>query len=54
MPKRSETMVANFKGVHFPSEVILKGIGWSLAYPLSSCHVEEFLKKRGANPPVTG
>ena len=29
-----ETMIS-FKGAHFPQEIILMGVRWSLAYPLS-------------------
>lgn len=34
-------MAVSFKGAHFPPEVILMGIRWYLAYPLSTRHVEE-------------
>ena len=36
-----ETMAVSFKGAHFPPEVILMGVRWYLAYPLSTRHVEE-------------
>src|SRR6516165_7298792 len=29
------TMAISFKGAHFPSEVILMGVRWYVAYPLS-------------------
>ena len=29
-------MAISFKGVHFPKEVILMGVRWYLAYPLST------------------
>src|SRR5215468_8563940 len=44
-------MAISFKGVPFPKEVILTGIRWYVAYPLSTHHIEEleaalkFLKK---------
>ena len=38
-------MVVSFKGAHFPKEIILTGVRWYLAYPLSTRHVEEM------NPP---
>jgi putative transposase len=42
-------MAVSFKGAHFPPEVILTGIRWYLAYPLSTRHVEELLEERGIN-----
>src|SRR5262249_14764113 len=44
-------MAISFKRVPFPKEVILMGIRWYVAYPLSAHHIEEleaalkFLKK---------
>jgi len=40
-------MAINFQGAHFPPEVILMGIRWYVAYPLSTRHVEEFMEERG-------
>ena len=40
-------MAINFKGAHFPPQVILMGIRWYLAYPLSTRHVEELMEERG-------
>jgi putative transposase len=40
-------MAVNFKGAHFPLEVILMGVRWYLAYPLSTRHVEELMEERG-------
>ena len=37
----------SFKGAHFPPEVILMGVRWYLAYPLSTRHVEELMEERG-------
>jgi len=37
----------SFKGCHFPKEVVLKGIRWYVAYPLSYRHVEELMEERG-------
>ena len=31
----------SFKGAHFPQDIILMGVRWYLAYPLSYRHVEE-------------
>ena len=41
-------MAVSFKGVHFPPEVILMGVRWYVAYPLSTRHVEELMEERGA------
>jgi putative transposase len=40
-------MAVSFKGAHFPPEVILMGVRWYLAYPLSTRHVEELMDERG-------
>ena len=42
-------MAISFKGAHFPPAVMLMGIRWSLAYPLSTCHVEELMDERGVD-----
>ena len=34
-------MAVSFKGAHFPQDIILMGVRWYLAYPLSYRHVEE-------------
>ena len=34
-------MAVSFKGAHFPKEIILMGVRWYVAYPLSTRHVEE-------------
>ena len=31
-------MAISFKGAHFPQEVILMGVRWYVAYPLSTRH----------------
>src|SRR4029453_12270520 len=41
------TMAVSFKGAHFPQEIILMGVRWYLAYPLSYRHVEELMEERG-------
>jgi hypothetical protein len=41
------TMAISFKGAHFPPEIILMGVRWYVAYPLSYRHVEELLEERG-------
>ena len=40
-------MAVNFKGAHFPPDIILMGVRWSIAYPLSTRHVEELMAERG-------
>ena len=40
-------MAVSFKGAHFPKEVILMGVRWCVAYPLSTHHVEELMEERG-------
>ena len=37
----------DFKGTHFPKEIILMAVRWYVAYPLSYRHVEELMKERG-------
>jgi putative transposase len=40
-------MAISFKGAHFPPEIILMGVRWYVAYPLSSRQVEELMAERG-------
>jgi putative transposase len=40
-------MAVSFKGAHFPKEVMLMGVRWYVAYPLSTRHVEELMEERG-------
>jgi transposase-like protein len=40
-------MAVSFKGAHFPQEIILMGVRWYVAYPLSYRHVEELMQERG-------
>ena len=42
-------MAISFKGAHFPKEVILMGVRWYLAYPLSTRHIEELMEERGVD-----
>jgi putative transposase len=42
-------MAISFKGAHFPPEIILMGVRWYLAYPLSTRHVEELMLERGVH-----
>jgi putative transposase len=40
-------MAISFKGAHFPPEIILMGVRWYVAYPLSTRQVEELMEERG-------
>jgi putative transposase len=42
-------MAVSFKGAHFPPEIILTGVRWYVAYPLSTRHVEELRQERGVS-----
>ena len=43
-------MAVSFKGAHFPPEIILTGIRWYVAYPLSKTrHVAELMLERGVH-----
>jgi putative transposase len=42
-------MAVSFKGAHLPKEIILTGVRWSVAYPLSTRHVEELMLERGVH-----
>ena len=39
-------MTVSFKGAHFPQDIMLMGVRWYVAYPLSTCHVEELMQER--------
>src|SRR5881296_1269106 len=40
-------IMISFKGAHFPQDIILMGVRWYVAYPLSYRHVEELMEERG-------
>jgi putative transposase len=40
-------MPVSFKGAHFPQDIILMGVRWYVAYPLSYRHVEALMEERG-------
>ncbi len=40
-------MAVHFKGAHFPKDIILMGVRWSVAYPLSYRHIEALMEERG-------
>jgi hypothetical protein len=42
-------MAVSFKGAHFPQDIILMGVRWYVAYPLSTRHVEELMLERGVH-----
>ena len=42
-------MPVSFKGAHFPQDIILMGVRWYVAYPLSYRHVEELMQERGVS-----
>src|SRR5215467_7234748 len=47
--RRRATMAISFKGAHFPPAIILMGVRWYVAYPLSTRHVEELMHERGVH-----
>jgi putative transposase len=44
-----ETRTVSFKGAHFPQDIILTGVRWYVAYPLSMRHIEELMRERGVS-----
>jgi transposase-like protein len=42
-------MAVSFKGAHCPQDIILMGVRWYLAYPLSTRPVEERMLERGVH-----
>ena len=42
-------MAISLKGAHFPADIILMGVRWYVAYPLSTRHVEELMLERGVH-----
>jgi len=40
-------MAVSFKGAHFPQEIMLTGVRWSVASPLSTRHIEALMEERG-------
>jgi putative transposase len=42
-------MAVGFKGAPFPQDIMLTGVRWYLAYPLSTRHVEELMLERGVH-----
>jgi putative transposase len=42
-------MAISFTGAHLPQDMILMGVRWYVAYPLSTRHVEELMLERGGH-----
>jgi transposase-like protein len=42
-------MAVSFKGAHFPQDIILMGVCWYVAYPLSTRHVEDLMLERSVH-----
>jgi transposase-like protein len=42
-------MALSFKGAHFPPDIILMGVCWYVAHPLSTRHIEELILERGVH-----
>jgi putative transposase len=40
-------MAISFQRAHFPQDIMLMGVRWYVAYPLSYRHVEELMEERG-------
>ena len=40
---------SQLQGAHFPQDIILTGVRWYVAYPLSYRHVEELMQERGVS-----
>src|SRR5262245_42612513 len=45
--RRRAMMAVSFKVAHFPKAIILMGVRWYVAYPLSYRHIEELMEERG-------
>ena len=42
-------MAISFKGAHCPPDIMLRGVRWYVAYPLSTRHVEDRMLERGVH-----
>src|SRR5262245_59112775 len=42
-------MTVSIKGTHFPPEIILTGVRWYVACPLSTRHLKELMLERGGH-----
>jgi hypothetical protein len=46
---RREMMAVSFQGAHFPKDILLRGVRWCVAYPLSTRQVEALMQERGVS-----
>ena len=44
-----ETLAGSFKGAHFPQAIMLPGVRWYVAYPVSTRHGAELRRERGVD-----
>ncbi len=44
---RDQTMAIDFKGSHFECNIILWGVRWYVAYPISYRQLKEMMAERG-------
>jgi hypothetical protein len=49
LEQRGRVRMISFKGAHFPQDIILMGVRWYVAYPLSTRHVEALMLERGVH-----
>jgi putative transposase len=42
-------MAVSFQGAHFPKDLLLRGVRWCVAYPLSTRHGEALMQERGVS-----
>jgi putative transposase len=47
--RRRATRAISFTGAHVPHDMMLMGVRWDVAYPLSTRHVEELMLERGVH-----
>jgi transposase-like protein len=47
LKEKGRAQMISFKGAHFPQEIMLMGVRWYVAYPLSYRHVEDLMHERG-------
>ena len=44
-----EPLPVSFKGAHFPQEIMLTCVRWSVAYPLRTRRIEELMQEQGVS-----
>jgi putative transposase len=47
LPRRRETRAISFQGAHVPPDIMLMGVRWEVASPVSDRHVEAVREDRG-------